>query len=79
MKIDEMNIDERLGGNDVSFEQEEELKTSKTSEKNIETGKIEELLYQLMPESYSLKRKRSILYFTAFLIFFIAFAIFVIR
>jgi hypothetical protein len=65
MKIDEMNIDERLGGNDVSFEQEEELKTSKTSEKNIETGKIEELLYQLMPESYSLKRKRSILYFTA--------------
>jgi len=76
---EKIKMDERLGGNDVTFESEEELHTSKTGEKNIKTGKIETWLYQLMPDSYSLKRKRSILYLVAAIIFFIAFTIFVLR
>jgi hypothetical protein len=62
----------------VGFEPQEKLHTSKTSEENIKTGPIEKWAYSMMPESYSLKRKRSILYLIAIAIFFIAFVIFTI-
>lgn len=74
-----MYEDNNQNNDNVVFEAEEELKSRKTAEKRSKVGKIEDWAYQLMPESYSLKRKRAILYLVAIGIFFLAFLIFVIR